>query len=318
MDSLEARLQFIQVIKGLHKTLSVNKDLETPGGASNSSKGAAASSVDPVQFYLRNFEQHHEDFHQCLFDLARKMDSLDTLNVFIYYCIIISTLEKSRKRSPNNRLLSNVLENIMIPDLDKLLVVCLPAKDWKSLTNLETCTKTLCQLIRQINYEDGIKFQEFESSDLLATAPENFQDPAPIIWYDPNKDEDSDTLNNLKYNGSIERCYKLISDRRVKKARVFDNYAKFGDCHIDIKESQNAISSQVILQRMENDRESHKRMKENMWVVERSKNLMDSIEFEKLWHSSGNSRLSRNDVRNIKQLELMATNSYGNLVTKPV
>lgn len=286
MDSFEARLQFIQVLKNLQKTLSVLRTGSHDESRSNSPSLNRSTGSDPIQFYLKNYPQHYEDFHQCLFDTTSKMDSLDRINVVLYYSRIMYIL-KTRESEFN----SKVLNEHLLPSLDKLLLLALPKDDWKALTNLKSCIEVFEWLNKVwgtvVSWSD-----EIPAVDLNTPI-------SHLAWYET-------TTETADATQSFQNCVHLLKDRLAKQHYLFEYYKVNGICDLPTNSS-----SSTILHRMENDREKHKRLKENNWVLERpSNNILDPQEFRTLWENDPYNRLTKQDYKNIKELNLIAQQSY--------
>lgn len=285
MDSFEARLQFISVIKNLQKTLNTLSSNTNDSTNSKSPNLGTTIANDPVQFYLKNYRQHYEDFHQCLFDTASKMDSLDRLNVLLYYSKIISIL-----KSQNSEFNKKVLDLHILPSLDRMLLLTLPSKDWKSLTNLEFCIdifKSLNSLYdNMVEWDDSI----------------NFEKSCPIeevSWYTPE-------VPGMSPQEAFTNSSCILKDRRAKQHYLYDYYKRNGLCNVP-----SSSSTSTIIHRMENDREKHKRRKESSWVLTRPSNsFLDPHEFQTLWNLESCNGLTKDDYKNIKDLNTIAQQSY--------
>lgn len=272
MDSFEARLQFTSVIKNLQKTLGVSKRQEN----------------DPIQFYLNHYEHHYEDFHQCLFDTASKMDSLDRLNVVIYYSKIVEILHDKP-----TELNSRVLNQLLLPSIDSMLLLVLPSQDWKALTNLNACI----DIFQRCNSLMG-GIVELKKPTMDSHLPLD-----KLQWYSP-----SDHFS-IHYHESFQRAATLLQDRCSKQQHMFQQFKLFGLCPVQLSQPQ--PSTQTIIHRMESDREKHKRMKENIWVLPRpSAHILDEFEFKNLWESSPQEGLTKSDYRNISEMNKTAHSSY--------
>lgn len=283
MDSFEARLQFIQVIKNLQKTLNITRTGTNDTSNSNSPNLANATGNDPIQFYLKNYQQHYEDFHQCLFDTASKMDPLDRLNVVLYYSRIIFVLH-----SKNSGFNSKVIYQHLLPSVARILLLALPVDDWKALTNLNACIEifqslnTLCDNLAQ--WDDEIPFVD-------VTTPIR-----EIAWYNPGQSP------SITYQESLQDALQLLKDRKGKRQYLFEYYTHHGICNLP-----STSTTSTIIHRMENDREKHKRLKENIWVLERpSNNILDPQEFDSLWENTSSNSLTKEDYRNIKEMNRIA------------
>ncbi|BAO38205.1 CTD kinase subunit gamma [Kluyveromyces marxianus] len=318
MDAFEARLQFVQVIKNLHKTLHKKRDT-SPSGAALSSSGSSSGSAftDPVQFYLKHFEHHYEDFQQCFFETALNMDSLDRLNVLIYWSRIISSLWPRCLKNVDGQwnIQGKVLFEFLLLDLNKMVDIVLPKEDWKSLTNLDVSIEVLQFIIslvksdsNALNFEpykeDGLekyqKLLELDRSHIVDQFSES-------IWNKINeKSFEFEWVEHTKQptcEQSIIQCLQILVDRRSKAFILQEAYRK----HL-VLNLPNTSQLPTVLHRMENDRERHKKSKEHRWFIERD-DMMDTIEFDTIWNSFSLG-MNRNDYQNIKTIQEIAQASY--------
>lgn len=286
MDSFEARLQFIQVLKNLQKTLNALRTGANDEARSDSPSLSRTAGTDPIKFYLKNYRQHYEDFHQCLFDTASKMDPLDRINVVLYYSRIIFILTK--KGSDFD---TKVLNQHLLPSLDRALLLALPVNDWNSLINLDSCIE-LFEWLNKICGEVVTWNEDIPKIDLLTPISQ-------VPWLDLP----SSSSNSVE---SFKNAVLLLKDRKAKREYLFEYYKSNGICNVPT-----TSTTSTILHRMENDREKHKRHKENNWVLERpSNNIVDTLEFNALWEASSSNRLTKEDYKNIKELNRIAQLSY--------
>ncbi|CAL9731082.1 CTD kinase subunit gamma [Monosporozyma unispora] len=312
MDSLEARLRFITVLKTLQKTLNViniseitsnNSNTSTTaniptnsfvavsndGSLSSSSTTPSTSStmnstgvftlpqtsdtkyVNPIEFYLKNYKEHYEDFHQCLIDTMKKFNVLDRLPITIYYFKIINMLYYDI----NNEISLKILNEFMIPSLIEIATLILPENDVMSLTNL------------------------------------------PLS---------EDLVNNLLNSGRISviiptdlqtQLRNLIEARKEFKQTILNTYDTTQ--LISHESGSGTIEFPTILNRMEMDRDRHKRSKETNWKVKRpsssssvnsttSQLMLNPAEFKTQWNSIN--ALTAEDLQEIKTLNSTAQESY--------
>ncbi|CAI4047526.1 Ctk3p SKDI_13G0270 [Saccharomyces kudriavzevii IFO 1802] len=294
MDSLEARLQFIQVLKNLQKTLHKTTDSITSSSTTTPPSSQQKLNSDPIQFYLRNYRHHYEDFHQCLFDTAMKMDPLDRLDVVIYYVRIIRNLYP---HSHSNTNVAKVLNEVLLMDIDLVFELCLPCNDWKSLTNLTTCKKLFLDLSRLI---------KCDTATVVPTPSDSISLDA-TTWYSIKTER-----TTQDYEQSLQRTEALLKDRDLKKLAFFQQFTSDATT-IDPNLQTQPTNANILLHRMEADRELHKRSKETSWCVERPSNdILDESEFQTLWthFETTDSGFDKDDYKNIKALNDIATSSY--------
>ncbi|SCU99904.1 LAMI_0G01596g1_1 [Lachancea mirantina] len=307
MDAFQARLQFLQVVKNLHKNLHAVKDTSQGSNASQQQN-------DPVQFYVRNYEHHYEDFQQCLLDSALKMDSLDRLNVLIYWQKLVEALwPRCRSEIDGERNTpAKVLYTQFLGRLDEIVQLVLPAHDWKSLTNLDACvaiSKRLNSLCSVVPENDP----QLQKLDL--TRDEILQQIDPkgpeLPWFSPPLATD--------YETAFSTTCMLLVDRRKHAIQLQEYYRRHLVCGISTAPATStggasttasaatANSSGVILHRMENDRERHKKSKEHLWVTERQY-ILDSREFDTLWNSTKG--MAKSDYVDLRIMNNIAHSSY--------
>ncbi|CAI4944090.1 ANL_collapsed_G0039970.mRNA.1.CDS.1 [Saccharomyces cerevisiae] len=294
MDSLEARLQFIQVLKNLQKTLHKTRDSITSSSTTTPPSSQQKLNNDPIQFYLRNYRHHYEDFHQCLFDTTMKMDPLDRLDVVIYYVRIIRNLYP---HSHSNTNVTKVLNEVLLMDIDLVFELCLPCQDWKSLTNQATCKELFLDLSKLIHYDaTSVTHTPSDTTFIDATT-----------WYSVKTER-----TTKDYKESLQRTESLLKDRDLKKLAFFQQFNS-DTTAINPDLQTQPTNANILLHRMEADRELHKRSKETSWYIERPSNdILDESEFKSLWthFETTDSGFDKDDYKNIKALNDIAKASY--------
>ncbi|CAI4035374.1 hypothetical protein SMKI_13G0220 [Saccharomyces mikatae IFO 1815] len=295
MDSLEARLQFIQVLKNLQKTLHKTRDSAASSSTTTPPSSQQKLNNDPIQFYLRNYRHHYEDFHQCLFDTTIKMDPLDRLDVVIYYVRIIRNLYP---HSHSNTSVTKVLNEVLLMDIDLVFELCLPCQDWQSLTNLNTCKELFLDLSSLIQY--NATTAEPTPSDATNIEP-------ATTWYSVKTGR-----TTQEYSQSLQRTEILLKDRDARKLAFFQQFnSDTTTINPDLRTQP--TNTNILLHRMEADRELHKRSKETSWYVERPSNdMLDESEFQSLWthFETTDSGFDKDDYKSIKALNDIAKASY--------
>ncbi|SCV01016.1 LAME_0G13498g1_1 [Lachancea meyersii CBS 8951] len=300
MDAFEARLQFLQVIKNLHKTLNASKDNSPLSGGSQQQN-------DPVSFYLRHYEHHYEDFQQCMLDSAAKMDSLDRLNVLIYWSRLISMLWPRCMKDVDGELNSagKVVHGHLLGQLDEMVSLVLPEDDWKALTNLNVCVdiviylNRLCEVLDSPSEEkllQGPIKQLLTPQTVSEVGTENHRQFLELPWLQTVKKDQND------YKKALTNCYHLLVDRKNHAAALQELYRIEGICSVS-----QAANCSTVLHRMENDRERHKKSKEHLWFTERNF-ILDGQEFDSMWNSCRG--MTRNDYSELRELNKIAHNSY--------
>lgn len=297
MDSFEARLQFIQVIKNLHKTLNTSKET-SPTNVTNQQQ------TDPVQFYLKHYEHHYEDFHQCLLDYTAKMDSLDRLNVLIYWSRLVSSLWPRCMRDVNGEenIAGKVVHNYLLKQLHQILVLMIPENDWKSLVNLSICIDIFLYLndMCGVYTEQNLKLLTCDREMVISSFDGPLKDALQkksldVSWYEPPEAQN--------YTESFSHALQFLVSRRKLALFLQEYYRLYGSASVSL-----STSNSTILHRMENDRERHKKSKEHLWFINRDF-ILDQQEFDALW-AANRQGMTRDDYNNIKELKEIAQNSY--------
>ncbi|CCH59163.1 hypothetical protein TBLA_0B03220 [Henningerozyma blattae CBS 6284] len=286
MDSLEVRLQFIQILKNLSKTLYTI----TPSYQTQSTNN---KYDEPIIFFLKNQSQYYEDLEQCLFDIINKMNPLDRINIVVYYLILMEILVSNS--NSNTYTLPNITNQVkeMFLKFSKLYRMILPKDDIVSLSNLPIA-KELYDRLQEVT--QGL---------------------------------DTDIQN------MVHECHTILLERLSIRDDMYKKYEQDGLVTIDTQNSQTTedVGVQTVLHRMENDRERHKRSKEQQWVEARidrnvletsssnlattssnstssstDKNAADETEFDKVWANAG-SGVNQVQLVAMSQLSTIATES---------
>ena len=301
MDSLEARLQFIQVLKTLTKTLNLSKNqysgtnTVTPTGTPNNE-----NLQDPVRFYMQYYTEHYEDFQQCLIDTMSKMDPLDRLYIMIYYSKIIHELyiqSKTVSSSGIDTNKNNIFYDIIIPNVHIICQLVCPMGDMKAFTNLPYCIEFYHDL-------DTLFINELNSAEIGNSHNDILNKELSIVQeYLSNLNLDKmGLLQSFQQNGTL--TFEQPSD----------SSSSSGD-------NGYSIDVQIVLNRMEMDRDRHKKLKEQNWQVSRNvavvnsnqdntpNEMLVSTEFDQLWENT----LSFNstDAHFARDIQKIALASYG-------
>ncbi|AET39635.1 Ctk3p Ecym_4606 [Eremothecium cymbalariae DBVPG len=293
MDSLEARLKFIEVIKTLHKTLNVSKD--------TSPSTAQSSATDPVHFYLMHYEDHYEDFHRCLFETAGSMDSLDRLNVLIYWSRLISSLWPRclKEMDGQYNVAGRVVHDYLLKDLNKMVQLVTPENDWKALTNLQIAIDIFLYIKKIIGEVNDTEVHKLTCPRSQFKLDENLFSKLKLKSFELNWGSPADSCED-----AIKDTLDLLVDRRTKAIFLQECFKQHGVINIPASSSANTI-----LHRMENDRERHKKSKEHLWFTERDYSMLEVSEFDILWEQNRKG-MTRDDYQDIKQLHRLAQESY--------
>lgn len=270
MDALEARMQFIHVLKALPKTLDVSRrgpgTSRTPESAAEASGSAGAS---PTLFYMAHYAEHYEDLQQCMMDTMNKMDVLDRLYMAIYYHRLVEEL--SAAAALNSATAAKVLSQVLLPALPRVYELACPLEHLQALTN----QPELLQLFEELKRELGDRAAEC---------------------------------------GTVLAEVQLYLDRTQElKQRLMDQFARTGTLGAD---PTSPLASQIVLNRMEMDRDRHKKQKEQSWHVHRAADpLLPEVngmllprEFDALWDATP--ALTPSDARDAAELHAIAAASY--------
>lgn len=216
MDSFEARVQYLNVLKNLNKTL--DRDNEDK------------KFQDPIQFYLNTYVEHYEDYHFCLLDYIKKLNTLDRLPCFIYYIRLMDQLFIL-----NNKDTVKVLENVFIPSIVELIKLIIPVGNIMSMTNL--------------NVVEGMVTNSIKLLGLSETNPDVTNDINE--YFDELRQWQEQLFNNFKENNILVNTADRGTDDNNNKGMV------------------EILDTSTIINRMERDRERHKRLKQQNWQCER-------------------------------------------------
>lgn len=220
MDSFEARLQYLNILKNLNKTL--DRDNEDK------------KFQDPIQFYLGTYMEHYEDYHFCLLDYIKKLNTLDRLPCFIYYTRLIDQLHEL-----NNENSIKVLNNVFIPSLLDILKEIMPVGNIMSMTNLNIVTSTVNTTIEKIKLND---IHPDETKKIME-------------YFDALRKWQQQLFDNFIENSVLTKPKSAVNTSNV----TTENF-----------------DTSTIVNRMERDRERHKRLKQQNWQCERGSNNSSS------------------------------------------
>ena len=276
MDALEARMQFIHVLKSLPKTLDVTRRGPGTGRTPENGNDSSSTGTNPVQFYLAQYPEHHEDLQQCMLDIMGKMDTLDRLYIAIYYHRLVEQLSAEN----DSEVATKVLGQFLLPGLPRVYELACPLDQPRALTNLPE----LVQL-----------FQELKEG-----------------------------LGGAVVNGesALTQVQTYLDQTQEKKQQLMDDFSRTGT--INYIATNTAVPShlppleQTVLNRMEMDRDRHKKQKEQSWHVHRNvdpsrappgiNGMLLPHEFDTLWDNTP--ALTPSDIRNTAELHEIAASSY--------
>ena len=172
-----------------------------------------------------------------------------------------------------------IVEEMLLPDLKRVIKLLVLKSEVKSLVNLPFCIEKF-RFLRALYIGDPERRRllkgytvEFDAVEEYLREMEQFRDEL-FRYYESNL-----VLTKNK--------------TKVETARGNDSSAV-----------------QIVLNRMEMDRERHKRQKEQKWIVDRSGDtgIFDEREFDSLWDNLG--PFNAIDAESARQLQRIAMESY--------
>ncbi|CCF55716.1 hypothetical protein KAFR_0A02800 [Kazachstania africana CBS 2517] len=252
MDAIEARLQFIQILKTITKQPTA------------------------VDFYFNNYKHHYEDFEQCIIDtMSKTQPVLNRLNILLYYVeLIVGVLERLNMNQGNDFNFM-IFIKFQIPNLVKIIRLSIIQEDIFSFVNLQNVVDAFAKIKHALQTHVNASLME------EAVVKSNFQELETFI-------QEMCNARDAKF------------EQYTKNTTIFQ---------------EETISQNDVLNRMEADRERHKRTKESNWIVERAtlpndsnKNVMlQYSEFDSMWN--GTNKIDEVDMSYIRQLNEISTNS---------
>jgi len=291
MDPFEARLQFIQYLETLNpSTQAITKT---------------------VSFALKNKELH-EDFHSCILEVLDKIDLNSRINVLYFIEALVSSItgggvmskdggddgegdgdgegeggdddDDEKEKLPY---LNNLEKDFAI-----ILGKIIPDTN---LINLKSSVDILINIEKFYNI-NNLKYKEI--FDNISINKLN------------NNDE---ILNSIKNNGKFSDSWKFLIKNKQNglKMRIKQFEMESGEILNDNHNNFNKLkpfTKDQILNRIESDRERHKRFKEINWIINRSQGKIDKFEFNKIWEN--HNELNNDDYQDLKELNKIAKNSY--------
>lgn len=311
MDSLEARLQFIQVLKTLPKTLNLSKNQYSGTNTVTPTRTANNENLqDPIRFYMQYYTEHYEDFQQCLIDTMSKMDPLDRLYIMIYYSKIIHELYIKSKTVPsnnNNINKDNILYDIIIPNVHIICHLVCPTGDMKAFTNLPYCIEFYHDL-------DTLFINELNSTEIGNIHNDILKKELNVV---------QEYLSNLNLD-KIGLLQSFQQNGTLTFEQAIDSNSASGD-------NGYSTAVQIVLNRMEMDRDRHKKLKEQNWQVSRAvtvdntnqdnasntrsiitvpiNEMLVTTEFDQLWENT--MPFNSTDAHFAGDIQKIAIESYG-------
>lgn len=239
-----------------------------------------------IGFALKNMEMH-EDFHSVILEELDKIDINARMNVMYFIEALVHNIcsQNSSRELRQRPYLANIERDFHI-----ILQKVIPSDN---LVNLNGSVNILVEVEKCYNVDDSELWRSYLSLSLGKTPeiPEEVEKGFPEAWI---------YLINQKKRG-LEARLKLLHDKPTAQ-EVEENGEK------PLNQDLEQLSRKQILQRMEADRERHKRHKETNWHVIRPLGKVDRAEFEKIWHQY--SALDDHDLEEMRDLYQEAAESY--------
>lgn len=264
MESFEANSQFVQMLRNLNPSVQ--------------------SLKKTAHFAIRNWENEDYLMPSILNMLEDKTVELNTkstifqlIDVLINESYTISLQPNSNYSYPYITSLKNQLPNILLQ--------VLPGYNNHNLYNVFNSLKSISKVLQIDTTQFEQKYHSLESDLLTEKDTENIglNLPYPEITLDSDRNSEDpisatwDLLIQKRKQSYYERLRLLKHKPPVDQDLTEDEMF-----HLKPKETVNPteLSKRQVLLRMEDDREAHKRSKENLWVVERPKNAAPVTEEE--------------------------------------
>lgn len=272
MDSFEASTQFSQILKTLSPSIQ------------NLTRAA--------HFALKNYESEDYLFHSIIdtlddpsIELNTKSTIFQFIEVLMHESFFISQQPKSHYTYPYVHNLKNALP--------KILLKVLPGSNNSSLHNAYNS-------LRSISNTCKVNFDEYEEKYNNVSAlftPEDLENVEANLPFPDIKVEDEieasdplittwDLLIKKKKQSQYERLRLLKHQKLIDEPVEEEDMFQYKGSNSQKGDNPNELllSKKQILLRMEDDRETHKRSKENLWVVNRPKDTAVLTEDEFLVH----------------------------------
>jgi CTD kinase subunit gamma len=263
MDSFEVNTQFIQLLRTINPTVQSLK---------KTSHFALKNSEN--EDYL--FQSILEILEDPVVEINTKSTIFQFIDVLINESSAISQQPKSTYSYPYVTNLKNLLPSILLKVLPN-----------SSNYNLYNVFNSLKSISTSLNIDYLAHEKRYLTVDKEPFSPElverlNANEPYPEVKITDSSVSDSiiktwDLLIMKRRQSHYERVrllkHQVPTDKDVEENDMF---------HLKPKEKvdPNELSKRQILARMEDDRETHKRSKESLWVVNRPKNSNYATEAE--------------------------------------
>ncbi|CCE81962.1 Piso0_002647 [Millerozyma farinosa CBS 7064] len=283
MDSFEATTQFSQMLRNITPVMQ------------NLTRAA--------HFAIKNHEQEDYLFHSIIEVLDDPNTELNTKSTIFQFIEVLMHEAFQVSQQPKSHYSYPYIHNLK-SSLPNILLKVLPGANNSSLHNVYNSLKNISKTCKTAYEEYDNKYNsintllteaELENVDANIPYPDikiedeiNSTDPVITTW---------DLLIKKKKQSQYERL-RLLKHHKVIEGSVNEEDMFSFQPNKTTKDQGDASSNAAlvftkkqILMRMEDDRESHKRSKENLWVVNRPKDSNSLTEDEFLvyyWNKFGN------------------------------
>lgn len=239
-----------------------------------------------AHFALKNSDGEDYLFQSIIDTLDDKTVELQTKSTIFQFIEVLINESFYISEQPKSHYNYPYVHNIK-NSLPLIIIKVLPDSDTASIYNIFNSLKNLSKIFKFdfVDYETKYNSisDEFSEED-LANVEENIPFPKVTIEDDEDNVDPLITTWNLlikkKKQSQYERLRLLkhgeVIDKAVEEKDMFSIRVSKPDQAIE----KHSLSKRQILARMEDDRETHKRSKEGLWIVNRAKDAAAVTEDE--------------------------------------
>ncbi|KAH3682111.1 hypothetical protein WICPIJ_006914 [Wickerhamomyces pijperi] len=277
MDPFEARLQFKQLLTTINPSHQAIQKV--------------------ISYALKNYELH-EDLHSVILERLGQLDMNARMNVLVMIEGLISSVFAQFGNSEEDDLKPYV--ESFTKDFYIILEKIITRENLINLNSTSHILKNVEQCYRENKVElggnTGELIEKYEAMTIDNLRKEFGSDEIII-----NKIDLSETV--------FEKCWLFLT--LMKRRSLINRFNQINN----IQET-NPIDSDItiplkkdqMINRMESDRERHKKLKESNWIVNRITSQVDEQEFSKLWEQFN--ELNEEDYIEIDELNQIVKESY--------
>lgn len=236
----------------------------------------SSQSMGKTTAFAIKFQDLHEDFHSCILEVLNKVDLNIKINI-VYF--IENLLNKLYKKDYEDVAYFRNIER----DFPKIVENCLPNDNLINLINLYEILNNLEKLFGKADQNRDLRTL-FDSLDATN--------------YDVKVNEPGEASGE---SSGFRKSWLILIAKKEKsiRSRIEQLHAK-SDSTEDVP-----LTKEQILNRIETDRERHKKTKEINWIINRND---PRTEFDKLYVQFDKG-LSEKDFRDLKELTLICNES---------